>query len=119
MLKSFSPLMLLLLAGCASTQQTAVTPASDNSVSLPVAQATQAASEQIATEQTANPATALGVSDVTPTAAVSAPEPIQTAASPVVYEPYPCMVSWMKGMQDAMAPWAVTAQRCDTRAPQP
>ena len=113
MLKFLSPLMLVLLAGCAGTQQAAVTPAP---ASVQAVETTQAVAMQT---PEAAPVASLVVSDVTPAVAVSTPEPILAAAGPATPEPYQCMLSWMKGMQDAMAPLTVTAQRCDTRTSQP
>ncbi|MFN3716584.1 MAG: hypothetical protein ACK4R8_07670 [Thiobacillus sp.] len=113
MLKIFIPLTMGMLAGCASTQQAAVIPPADTAP-LP------AVAVQI---PESTPAPTLLVSDVTPaaevaTATATAPSvpPIAAAASP---DPYQCMLSWAKGMQDAMTPWMVTAQRCEPRAVQP
>lgn len=110
MLKTLLPVTLVLLAGCAGTQQAAVTPPA-GTASVPAVAAVQIPET--------SPTPTLAVSDVTPAAAASTVPSVPSIASVSPLDPYQCMLSWAKGMQDAMTPWAVTAQRCEPRAIQP
>lgn len=109
MLKTLLPVTMVLLAGCASTQQAAVTPPADAAPVPAIA---------VQMPETA-PVPTLVVSDVTPVAAAVTAPPVPSIAAVAPLDPYQCMLSWAKGMQDAMTPWAVTAQRCEPRAIQP
>jgi hypothetical protein len=121
MLKSSLTLAAVLLAGCAGTQQAALMPPAD---SAPVASAAEVAVEPAPVAAVAAPpaepapVSTLVVADVTE--AVAAPSaPVSAIAPAAMLDPYQCMVSWARGMQDAMAPWTMAAQRCEPRATQP
>jgi len=83
------------LAGCAGTQQAAVTP------EAPAVAATVAA--------TPTPAP-VSVED-------GAAAPIDAlpsiVAQPGIPGPHQCMLAWAQGMQDAMKPWVHVMQVCD------
>ncbi|MCA1977727.1 MAG: hypothetical protein LDL19_00670 [Thiobacillus sp.] len=110
--------VLVLLAGCASTQQAAVEP-----VAVPVPPVAEPAPvPQAAVAQAPERERTLVVADVTPAQQTSAkpaaaqPTAAQPAADPYHYQ---CMLAWSKGLQGALAPWTQTAQACDTRTPKP
>lgn len=109
MLKLFFPVTLALLAGCAGTQQATVSPPVDRAPVPAVA---------VQLPETA-PVPTLVVADVTQAVPAAAPAQVPASAPAAKADAYQCMLSWAKGMQDAMAPWATTAQRCEPRAIQP
>ena len=121
MLKSLFPLTLVLLAGCAGTQQAAVVPPADSAPAASVAVLAVEPAPVAAVAAPlgdAAPVSTLVVADVT--GAVAAPSaPVSAIAPAAMLDPYQCMVSWARGMQDAMTPWTTTVQRCEPRAIQP
>lgn len=84
------------LAGCAGTQQAAVTP------EAPAVAATVAATTpplaSVSTEDSAAPQI-----DALPS----------IVAQPGISGPHQCMLAWAQGMQDAMKPWMHAMQVCD------
>lgn len=121
MLKSLFPLTLVVLAGCAGTQQAAVVPPAEPApVASAAVQAVEPAPVAVAVVPPAEPApvSTLVVADVTE-AVAAPPAPVAAIAPAAMLDPYQCMVSWARGMQDAMAPWTMTVQRCEPRTSQP
>lgn len=102
---------LATLAGCAGTRQAVVEP-----VAPPAPVADTASVSPPVDKQAPEPAAMLEVADVTPAQDAA---PAQVAVQPAIPDPYQCMLAWAKGMQDALAPWAQTAQACDARSVKP
>jgi hypothetical protein len=102
---------LALLAGCASSQQAGVEPvASPVIVTESMSATVPPAVVSAVPAETTNQAPVLAVADASPV------NTVPSLVQPQALDPFQCMMSWTKGAQDALMPWANTIQACDTYA---